>query len=117
MDYKYNEFSNYEKLTDYGAQYDRELEAMLSDTARDLNDLPAKDSEDAKVLRREILPPGELERMGESAIAQNMEALRDDYEDKGLSDMEISAAIASDYESAREEFYSDLNEGLDLDEH
>lgn len=55
------------------------------------------------------------ESMGENAIAANMDALRDDYEDKGLSEMEIDETLAADYEAAREEFYSDLNEGQELE--
>lgn len=112
---KYEKLNNNEGFYNANEQYTQELNAMFSDSAWDLNDSGSTDEADAKVLRREIPGQDEWVAMGERAIANNMDALRDDYEDKGLSEVEINSVIASDYEDAREELYSDLNEGLDTE--
>lgn len=94
-------------------KYNRELEEMLSDSSGwDLNSNEWQGIEGGKVLRMDsdLSSREQWADMGERAILNNMEALRDDYEDKGLSEMETDQAIMTDYEDAREEFYSDLNE-------
>lgn len=111
---EYDGYKNCE-YNEYASERDTELEDMFADAAWDLNNEAMSDDSDAKVLRMEGPSREVWESMGEHAIAANMDAVRDDYGDKGLSDMEIDEAVAADYDAAREEFYTDLNEGQALE--
>lgn len=81
----------------------RELENETGDSF--INEETLEDNDKPKTLTRDS---GELSETGYSAIEDNLEAIRDDYRDKGWSDgHEMEALIQAERENLQQEFEHD----------